>query len=128
MNSNEFLTKAKASFKERLNNEELQEFHVESLGLTVYYPLTVSLSRKDIIAKSMQKGGLEHMVDIVLEIARDDSGNPLFKKSNRRLDRKALLEQVDPAIIMDMAAVMSATLNADIEEEGVQEEAEKNSE
>ena len=107
------LEKGAAAFKKRLTSDEQVEIKVPEWGCSVYAPATVSMKRKDAVVKALEKGGLEWMVDVVIQYAKDEDGKPFFKPAHR----SNFMSQQDPDVIIrvgnDLAAAIAPEANDD---------------
>lgn len=109
----QFQEKAAAHWEARVNSAELKEVWVEELGISIFYRPYLSLMRKDRVMRENEKGGLDWLVQLIIEAACDEDGKHLFNQNDKDWFRK----NMDPDLIIRIANEMSSSLGGDPEEE-----------
>lgn len=111
------LENAKAHFKELLENAwrtlEVPEWGEPGKPLVIHFR-PMNLRQQDAIYKHVKEGSLESLVETLIQRAKDGEGKPLF----RSVDRRELMNLVDPAVIERIVSAMADDLSV--------EDAEKN--
>ena len=113
----ELLNKGKENFFKRLSDSELVPIEIPEWGGTIYRPVSISVERISRIKAAMESNGLEHLVQIIIDIARDEDGKPLFRST----DKDSLMREQDPNVVIRVANELSEALVP--EEEPLIEEA-----
>jgi hypothetical protein len=113
MKGSDLLNAGKANFLKRLEESELVEIEVPEWGGSIYRPVSVSVTRMSRIMQAHKTGELEASVQIILEVAKDENGKPLFREGNKR----SLMEEQDPQVVMRLAGQLVAALMPEDEAE-----------
>lgn len=95
-----------AAFKEKTAISELVKIKHQFGGADIYRPTALSTYRMDAINKSIVKGGTGYHVDLLIHVARDANGKPMFKESHRT----TLLKQIEATVLKDIAADLLETV------------------
>ena len=104
--------KAISHYKQRLASK-LYKYHVEEWDCDIYYRSTSSMRTESKIMALTQNGkSAEALVESIILKALDKDGNRVFNEG----DRPALLNEVDPQVIIKVATVLN-NANADTVEE-----------
>jgi len=96
----------------------LQKHTVSEWGIDVYYrPVTTLRQEAKIVELSSSGKSVEALVESILQKALDETGKQMFSP----YDKSVLMNEADPAVVLDLARVLNGTDLPTIEE------AEKNS-
>lgn len=88
-------------------------YHVEEWGIDVYYRTTTTLKQEaKIVELSTQGKTIEALIEAIITKSLDESGKPLFSP----YDRAALLNEADPAVILNLSRVLNGSDLPTIEE------------
>ena len=102
------LQNATEHFKQKLAGG-LEKLTVPEWKTDIYYkagyPFVVE---QNIIALQQQGKTVEALVETLIQKALDPDGKPLFKK----FDKVNLMNEVDPAIVLRIAAVLNSTTSS----------------
>ena len=99
------LQNAQEHFKSKLAGG-LEKLTVPEWKTDVYYKASYSFAVEQKIIELQQQGKtVEALVETLIQKALDPDGKPLFKK----FDKPNLMNEVDPAIILRIAAVLNST-------------------
>jgi len=103
MLNNPVLKKATEHFKDRIS-ETMEEYYVKTWDTTVYYKKVNSFKDEAKILNLHQSGKpTEALVESLIVKCRNADGSKMFQPS----DRVTLLNEVDPAVIIEIAAVIN---------------------
>jgi len=82
----------------------LKKTHVEEWGMDVYYRTTTTLKQEaQIVELSTQGKSVEALVVAVINKSLDEHGKPLFVAA----DKPALMNEADPAVILNLARILN---------------------
>jgi hypothetical protein len=100
---NPVLAKATEHFKERISGN-LNEYHVDAWDTTVYFKTVNSFKDESKILQLHQQGKMtEALVESLIVKCRNKDGSKMFKPA----DKVTLLNEVDPAIIIEVATAIN---------------------
>jgi len=109
------LKKATDHFRSRLD-QDLNEYHVSAWDTNIYFKSVNSFKDESRILNLHQQGKItEALVESLVVKCRDEDGKLMFRNS----DRVILLNEVDPAVIIEVAGVINEgmeTYTMDVEE------------
>jgi hypothetical protein len=95
--------KAISHYKQRLASK-LYKYHVEEWDCDIYYRSTSSMRTESKIMALTQNGkSAEALVESIILKALDQDGNRVFSEG----DRPALLNEVDPKVIIKVASQLN---------------------
>ena len=95
--------KAVSHYKQRLASK-LYNYHVEEWDCDIYYRSTSSMRTESKIMALTQNGkSAEALVESIILKALDKDGNRVFNEG----DRPALLNEVDPQVIIKVASALN---------------------
>lgn len=81
-------------------------YHVEEWGIDVYYRSTTTLKQEaKIVELSTQGKTIEALVESIITKSLDESGKPLFSP----YDRAALLNESDPAVVLNLSRALNGS-------------------
>lgn len=95
-----------AAFKEKTATSELIKLDSTFGGADIYRPAVLSTYRTDAITKAMTGGGTKYHVDLLIHVARDSDGKPMFKEGHR----DSLLKRVDSKVLKGIAVELLDTV------------------
>lgn len=113
-NQNSIFEAGSAHFKKVLQSAELEPIEVPEWDATIYRPVAISMLRLDKIAKARDAGGLTHMIDIIIEVARTEENKAMFL--NNKYTRDQFMKHFDPGVTMRVAGELSDALLPDTDE------------
>lgn len=100
------MERVKAHFKDRLSNGVdsvvVPEWGEGDAPLVIYFRPT-NLATQNAIYKHIRDGSLEALVEQLIQQARDEDGNKIFRAS----DRIELMKHADPAVISRVVKAMN---------------------
>jgi len=100
---NPVLAKATEHFKDRISGK-LESYHVEAWDTTVYFKTVNSFKDESKILQLHQQGKMtEALVESLIVKCRNKDGSPMFRPA----DRITLLNEVDPAVIIEVATAIN---------------------
>jgi hypothetical protein len=100
---NPVLQKATDHFRARLDGD-LNEYYVSAWDCKIYFKSVNSFREESRILNLHQQGKVtEALVESLIVKCRDDQGKAMFRPA----DRQVLLNEVDPAIIIEIAGVIN---------------------
>lgn len=103
----DILANAKRHFQARRDIRgpiEVPEWGDEDQPLLVYYQVP-NMQTRAAISRALDEGGLSGVVDILILMALDADGKPLFAKAQK----PELMRSVDPDVISRITAEMDCT-------------------
>ena len=106
MDATKALETGAAAFKKRLLDGELREIKVPELGCSIYAPASVSMIRRDKVAKALSEGGVAWMADVLIQYAKNEEGRPFFKAGHR----SNLMEKQDPDMIIRVGTELALSI------------------
>lgn len=106
------INRATAHFKEKLSGR-LHKLHIEEWDLDIYYRSSASMKTESKIMSLTQQGKSdEALVETLILKALDKKGDRIFSIG----DRSALLNEVDPQIIIRIATALNTASDMSLEE------------
>lgn len=110
--TNTVMKAATSHFKEKLSGK-LHKLHIEEWGVDIYYRSIASMrTESKIMALTQQGKSDEALVETIILKALDKDGERLFSIG----DRSALLNEVDPQIIIRIATALNTASDMSLEE------------
>lgn len=112
---NPVLKKATEHFRDRLD-EKMGSYHCKAWDATIYFKQTNSFKEEaKILTLHQQNKTTDALVESLIVKCRNEDGSKMFQPA----DRVLLLNEVDPAVIIEVAGAISNQqddYNFDIEE------------
>lgn len=92
---------------------QLNKYHVEEWGLDVYFRTTSTLKQESkIVELSSQGKTIEALVETIISKSLDEEGKQLFSPH----DRAALLNEADPAVVLQLSRALNGSDLPTVEE------------
>lgn len=105
------LERATAHYQDRIKN--MASFEVEEWGVTIYHrPVSTLAQEAEVIELARRNKTTEAMVVTIINKARDENGKAMFSKH----DKAALMNEVDPAVILKIAERINGGAMPNVEE------------
>tara|TARA_S200000501_G_scaffold366132_1_gene400513 strand:- start:696 stop:1037 length:342 start_codon:yes stop_codon:yes gene_type:complete len=102
------LANAQEHFKSKLSGG-LDKLPVPEWKTDVYYKASYSFAVESKIIELQQQGKtVEALCETLIQKAMDPEGKPMFN----RMDKLTLMNEVDPAVILRIAAVLNSTTSS----------------
>lgn len=110
--SNSVLDKAKSHFAETISGE-LKEYKVEEWDTTIYYKKGTNFAQESKVIELQNQGKTaEALVQVLINRALDKDGKRIFSDH----EKVALMNGVDPAVILKIVAKMNEGDSVSVEE------------